>query len=870
MGPGIFSKMLLGFLLVALIPLSIFWGLQHRQIEAAERLHAETNLQMISQRLIQQVDDWTTMNLRVLQTAAGIPDLTSMNPQRQQVVVDTVARALPWAYLIHSLDAHGMNVVRSDAQAPRSYAFRRYYQSVRDGAAFAAEVQVGLTSGLPAFLMSVPIRDDAGQFLGVLAEAATLDEVTQAVSNVRFGQTGFAMLATPAGQLIAHPHEELGNQLLDYTHHPAFVEAQKPAGGVFRYRQQGREYMAVAGRTALGWLAIVQQEADESLAGVRAANRTGRSLLIITGLIVIALSLLVARGFSRPINQITELASAIARGELRSVEDSQRRDQIGDMQRAIAAMTASLRQSIHEIELNRSLLHASLENLPQGVSVIDSDLRLLAWNRPYQQLFGYPEELMKTGTPVADLLHWNAAQGLLDAAAVARRLDNLRKGSAYSHERDLPDGRTLQIRGNPISDAAYLTTYSDVTAYKTTERRLRALTDTLERRVHERTAALEQASAEARRANLAKSRFLAAAIHDLKQPISATRMYVSLLHQQLQDPACRELATGADSALHSIEGVFAGLMDLARFESGRLKPRIEAIELRAMFETLQREFGPLARQRGLKLRFARTSAWVRSDPTLLYRIVQNLISNALRYTAHGGVLVGIRPLAAGPGQLRIEVWDTGPGIPTHRQEEIFEEFRRLDTPSVHDEQGTGLGLAIVRNIALALQHRVSVRSRPDHGSVFALDLPLHAAGASAQATAAIAPAPDLVGCFSGLRVWCVDDHPQVRRSTVAALNAWACEVRDFADAADLRAAAAQDRPPELLLMDFRIGDDNGLQLLYELDRLWQRRVPALIITGEPPDSLPTQDRAPILFKPLDADALHQAISARLEDAGLRG
>ncbi len=858
---GIFARLLIAFLLVALIPLLSFWSIQSSQLAEAEMARAEQSLQMFSRQLVQQVDDWLELNLRVLQTAATMPLMRSGRPEDQQPVVDALAQQLPWAYLIHSLDPQGRNIVRSDGRPLRSYAFRNYFRQVMAGALYAAEVRIGITSGRPALLLSVPVQDQSGVVSGVLAEAATLDEVTRAVSSTRFGQTGFAFLTTDDGQLIGHPHEALERQLVDYSGHPALQQAASGPAPVLRYRHEGRDRLAVVERTRLGWLAVAQQDAAESLAGVRRANQLGLALLTTTVLSVVLLSLLVARGFARPLERVTAMALRISRGDLSGIGPTRRADQIGDLQRAMETMRLKLSESIREITRSRALLQATLENLPQGVSVIDEQLRLLEWNRRYLEIFDLPADFVRRGRALEDILRFNAERGLLgqdsNEEAVQRRLAQLRRGRPHQHERELPDGTTLDIRGTPVPDMGYVTAFSDVTTYKNTERALRALTQELEVRVAERTAALEQARADAEQATRAKSRFLAAAIHDLTQPISAARMYASLLKAAPVDAAIRELAENTDSALASIEKVFSGLMDLARYDVLRLQPKLQALSLAEMFDTLEREFGPVARQRGLRLDFRAGGYWVRSDPVLLYRAVQNLLSNALRYTLTGRVLVGVRRRGT---RRRIEVWDTGPGIPEHRQAAIFEEFRRLDTDAHPDEHGSGLGLAIVRNIARALGHPLGVWSRPGRGSVFHLELP----ATCPPTPSGSAPQAERTGAsLRGLNVWCIDDHAAVRESTLQALQAWDCEGRAFATSAAALAAARETAPPDLLLLDYRIDELDGPGLYRQLESLWGHAVPALLISGE---SLPASACAGLrlLRKPLDAGRLQQEIIQLLE------
>jgi hypothetical protein len=239
----------------------------------------------------------------------------------------------------------------------------------------------------------------------------------------------------------------------------------------------------------------------------------------------------------------------------------------------------------------------------------------------------------------------------------------------------------LEIRGNPVPGVGYATSYTDVSAYKRVEEKLRALAESLERRVLERTADLQRAVAEADRANRSKSKFLAAAVHDLSQPINAARLYVSAI----KDRICKispvaDLAEHAERSLASVEALLASLMDISRLESGKLKLKFEDMSLRPLLESLAREFGMLAQSHGLELRCVASSGVVRSDAALLRRVLQNFLSNAVRYTSSGRILLGARRMRTLP--CRIEVWDSrGVASPPTRLKKSFEEFRRLDAPS---------------------------------------------------------------------------------------------------------------------------------------------------------------------------------------------
>jgi signal transduction histidine kinase len=239
--------------------------------------------------------------------------------------------------------------------------------------------------------------------------------------------------------------------------------------------------------------------------------------------------------------------------------------------------------------------------------------------------------------------------------------------------------------------------------------------------LEQRTADLTTACDEANWANQAKTRFVAAASHDLGQPFQAMRLFLDLLERRLADPADRELLHHLNDAHHAGERMLGSLLDLSRLQTGTVEPRIEAFPMADLLDRLETDFRSLAASQGLTLRVRRCNAVVRSDPVLLQRIIANLLANAVRYTRHGGILLGCRRRDQ---TLRIEVWDTGVGIPADHQDEIFEEFRQLDGAPEAGAPGVGLGLAIVRETAHLLHHPIQICSVPNRGSVFSVAVPL--------------------------------------------------------------------------------------------------------------------------------------------------
>jgi PAS domain S-box-containing protein len=542
--------------------------------------------------------------------------------------------------------------------------------------------------------------------------------------------------------------------------------------------------------------------------------------------------------------------------------------------RGIAAEDVAelLDETSQELRFSRQLLQATMENVSQGIAVADAEARIVAWNRRYMEMFDYPEGMVYVGRPVADLIRWNAEQGEFGDTdpeeQVSKRLAHMRAGHAYVIQRTRRTGRVYEIRGRPMPDGGYVTTYTDITEYKQTEQALIETKLTLEQRVAERTQELETAL-EAQRvakrlaeeANATKTRFVAAASHDLLQPLNAARLFASALEERSEEETVKTLAARIDSSMRAAEEVLDDMLDIARLESGTMRTELADFALAEVFEGLERQFAAVAQRRGLRLRVTRPPFRVRSDRVLLRRVLQNLISNALRYTQRGGVLVGCRHRGA---CVEIEVWDTGPGIAEQHQQAIFDEFQRLDRSSPWGEQGLGLGLSICDRIARLLDLRLSLRSAPGRGSVFRVRVPIGEA-APAQPPSAPEPVAAAPSSLVGVTVLCVDNEPEILAGMNALMSRWGVQVITATDAATARQLAQRDNPG-VVLADYRLadGDEDGLALLADLCRPDAAAPAGALVTADHSAALAERARElgyTVLRKPVKPGALRALLGA---------
>lgn len=661
---------------------------------------------------------------------------------------------------------------------------------------------------------------------------------------------------------------------------------------------------------------------------------------------------------------------------------------------SIGDVMLMLDETSEAIRFNRNLLEATLDNITQGVSVVDADLRLVGWNRRYEQLLGYPEGFLYVGRPVSELIRFNAERGYFDGGDteehVRKRLDYMQAGSSYRFERARGDGQVLEIRGSPLPAGGFVTTYADITEYKKIEQALREseenvrfYTDnapamlvyidsdfryrfankaycdylgrpraeimgahirdcvpeqdwrqrvgfieralegerldlefplrfrdgseryvigryiphrddngtilgvysifqditsrreaelqlqeaknTLESRVVERTAELtrvvdelQSAKSAADRANQTKTRFLAAASHDLLQPLNAASLFVSVLLQRASEKD-DELATMAQQVADSLaaaEDILGALLDISKLDRDAMQPELSVFSANEFLDTLQRQFAALAEERGLRLRVRSCDLFLRSDRQLLRRVMQNFLTNALRYTPRGGqVLLACRQRG---DDVELSVWDTGPGIAPEHQQAIFEEFRRLDAGDLSRERGLGLGLAIADRIARMLGHPLGLASQPGRGSRFSIHVPT-----AEPVTTAVAPAIR-GGDLSALDVWCLDNEESILAGMEAVLARWGCDIQLYRSADEIL-VAGDAAIPDVILADYHLGGDvTGLDVLLRL-RKHHPHLQGVVISADRSEEVMAAVREAgfqMLAKPLKPAAL-RAVLARV-------
>jgi signal transduction histidine kinase len=520
------------------------------------------------------------------------------------------------------------------------------------------------------------------------------------------------------------------------------------------------------------------------------------------------------------------------------------------------------------IQYNREILQTALDHVRQGIAVFNKDLRLVCWNRQFGDILDLPPSLIRLGAGLDEILRFNARRGDVVPERVDefvhRQIARYVSGSEPFRERFAEPGLVIEVRANRMPDGGIVTTFTDITASVEAAEALERSNETLERRVHERTeeltrlnAALARAKGEADAANISKTKFLAAASHDILQPLNAARLYVTSLTERQSEHADRTLIGNIDASLEAVEEIFGALLDISRLDTGALRPEFASFRIDELMRQIELEFVPLAAAKALDLTFVPSALVVRSDRRLLRRLVQNLVSNAIKYTPEGRVLVGCRRHG---DTLRIDVYDTGVGIPESKQRDVFVEFHRLDQ-GARIARGLGLGLSIVERVARVLGCPVEVRSAVGRGSHFSVAVPLSSA-APVALPARGEPRAD-PGQLAGVTALCIDNEPAVLDGMETLLRGWGCEVIKAPDLATAQAVIAQAPAlPNGLLVDYHLDFGNGIDAIVAL-RGSYGDLPAILITADRSPAVREQARSQaihLLHKPVKPAALRALVA----------
>jgi PAS domain S-box-containing protein len=528
---------------------------------------------------------------------------------------------------------------------------------------------------------------------------------------------------------------------------------------------------------------------------------------------------------------------------------------------------------------NRELLQAGVENIEQGISIIDADMRIVAWNKRYIELLGYPSDFVHVGKPVADLIRYNAERGIVvtrknninisekEDDFINRRIEHMRQGNSHYFQREMPNGIILEMRGQAMPGGGFVSTFSDITPHIEATKALQQANEHLEQRVYERTIELTKAKAEAEAANTSKSKFLAAASHDLMQPFNALSLFTNMLNKKVQGSDLAELATNIQHSLSAAESLLADLVEISRLDNSSQKIERHCFSLDDLLAPLSKEFALLSEQISLQFNYVKSTCVVETDQRLLRRIVQNFLSNALNYCPQenkkGKVLLGVKHHKS---QLIIEVWDNGPGIDLADQQTIFKEFERLE--QTQDKSGLGLGLAICDRIAKLLNVNIAVKSTLGKGTCFSVTLPRSSVKLTPQTVIDTNTQNRPASEFISLPILLIDNEAIMLKAIQTQLEEWGCKVMTAKDEESLASALAQqDITPAIIISDYHLDNDkNGVDLIQQTisDMTWD--APCIICSADPSEQVREHTNSAQFYfmrKPIKALALKKLMKQLL-------
>lgn len=505
------------------------------------------------------------------------------------------------------------------------------------------------------------------------------------------------------------------------------------------------------------------------------------------------------------------------------------------------------------------IIRATLDHINQGVSIFDAQVRLVGWNERLGQLLAIPLGRFRVGASFDYLLQRFRSEIQFSDGMTDTILEDWVHGpkgrAPLSFEvRRRDDNMILAVFAQEMPDGGFVMSFTDVTAERTAIEALSRANETLEARVMERTLELEDALGHAERANASRSRFVAAASHDLLQPLSAAKLFISSIDDAAIDPLAQEALKKAQNALLSVEGILDALLDISKLESGRVSMSVGQVRLGPLLKQLEEEFSAIAAAKGLRLTVRPADIVVMSDPGYLRRILQNLIGNAIRYTAKGRVLVAARPRG---GVVRLQVWDTGPGIPEEEQDNIFKEFHRLNARASASE-GMGLGLAIVERACALLGHPLGLTSMVGKGTCFMVQVPVATGGEQPVARPLSRP-PEPRMRFENKIGFLVENDEDLRRAMCLLLEKWGISVLDAASAEEALGLIEElGILPDFFLVDHQLGDGmDGLAFVEEVRRR-HGAVPSRLVTANRSAevrNLARQAGVEVMMKPIDSRML---------------
>ncbi len=550
----------------------------------------------------------------------------------------------------------------------------------------------------------------------------------------------------------------------------------------------------------------------------------------------------------------------------RWVQISQQRtpnDGTAILQTEVTDMVRQARQERDKLlDDQAKIVRATLDHINQGVCIFDEEDRLAGWNARFLDLMSPPMELMRAGTSFERFVsHFNDTQGFAMPKApqlLVQWVRNRRKRDPLKVELHRADGTILDVFSDMTPDNGFVISFTDVTDERATTAALHEMNETLELRVQERTTEMQKARDAAERANTSKSRFLAAASHDLLQPLNAAKLFISSLEETDLDGEQAQIAGRVKSAFDSVETILGALLDISKLDAGT-QANISVFPLSRLLVPLSEEFQALARAKGLQFHVVDCGLDVESDPAFLRRIIQNLAANAVTYTDTGKILVGVRRRGS---EALIEVIDTGQGIPSDQHDRVFHEFHRIKRPA-ETAPGMGLGLAIVRRACDLLGHDLTMRSVEGVGTRFTVRVPFHKPQGAADVSPSVEPGIDRVALTDMIPL-VIENEAAVRLGMMTLLDSWGASPIEAENLEQANSIISEIGViPDVILADYHL--ENGFTGMHAIRALRSAHgpIPAALITANRSDHLvtkTTEEGVELFYKPLEPKMLRDFLT----------
>ncbi len=490
------------------------------------------------------------------------------------------------------------------------------------------------------------------------------------------------------------------------------------------------------------------------------------------------------------------------------------------------------------IQHNRQFLQSAVDNIKQGICVLDENLKLLCWNHAFQKLLNIPDGILENNLYFKFILEYCANKGVFGEGKVkdivANRMLNYIALKKTMREAIHSTKQILEVTSSVMPEGGYVITFDNITAQVNTAKTLESVNINLEQRVDERTGELtllneqlSSAKANAEEANIDKTRFLAAASHDISQPMNAARLYSTALLEKPLDGEVKQIAQSLDLSLTSVEEILVALLDISRLDSGVFETKMADFSLNRLFEQLYVEFKPLADKKGLKLKYVKTKAYIKSDRRHLRRILQNYISNAIKYTEQGEVLFGCRHKGK---RLRLDVYDTGHGVAPFQIKTIFKEFKRLES-GMRVAEGVGLGLSIVDRISKMIGSELDITSKVDRGSKFSCYVDL----GSQKNSNEIVESKVFIARkkLNDLNVICIDNEPEILNALKVLLGNWGVNGIYSETSKDaLQQMQDKDITPHAIIADYHLNFENGVFAIEKIRWQVDKPIVAILATAD--------------------------------------